>query len=110
MNHFNKPPQTEGFATAIAKLRADWLDKWTKKLVPPDLYAKAAHLTGGDRKAIRRWFIDNKIELREHPDRTEIARDGTVLGQLVIVFDGGTVQAHAKEFPQPPPEPPETVN
>lgn len=70
----------------IAKARNEWTDRIMQAILPDALYVMAKGKNGRDRMKVQRWMAVNKVRLKEWPDRTEIVRDGEIMGRFFVTF------------------------
>lgn len=80
------------------RAKSDWLDGLMSKILPPELAFDAHSENPLVRAEVYNWMVENNIMLVEREDKTELVRDQTVLGELVISFEDGKVNVVAKEF------------
>ena len=85
---------------AILKAKSRWMDRIMRKCCPKDVVDRA---TGGRTKSIVKaadWIKEHGFMLKEHPDRSDLTLNDTVLSQFSIRFDNNSPVAMERDNPQ----------
>lgn len=79
----------------VAKARNEWTDRIMQAILPDALYNMAKTNKGRDRMKVQKWMVLNKVRLKEWPDRTEIVRNGEILGRFFVTMKNGKLEVEA---------------
>lgn len=79
----------------VAKARNEWTDRIMQAILPDALYNMAKTNKGRDRMKVQKWMVINKVRLKEWPDRTEIVRNGEILGRFFVTIKNSKLEVEA---------------
>lgn len=94
---FHKKAQAgiERVQEQVAKARNEWTDRIMQSILPDALYNMAKTNKGRDRMKVQKWMVLNKVRLKEWPDRTEIVRNGEILGRFFVTMKNSKLEVEA---------------